>query len=261
MSSDRITIRDQSTLTPLATITPYWRNPRHSDRAVAAVKESIEQFGFNVPLVVDGENVIITGHTRYRAAMELGLEQVPVIAAADLTPEQVRAYRIADNKTSELATWDHDRLMLELRELPNIDVMSVYFPETNLNELLGETAGAGFAPPTAGDLTSARDKLGDRFTQASKEAKEALVEVTCPECGTDFAIERAAVLKRTDLGKGFTALEVVLHDEQREVIDLAIGRVRKATMDAGATPHANPGVWLGQVLEALAAEYLAGPDQ
>ncbi|HEV3383232.1 MAG TPA: ParB N-terminal domain-containing protein [Gemmata sp.] len=78
-------------------------NPRINDAAVDAVAESIRQFGWRVPIVVDANMVIICGHTRYKAALKLGLKQVPVHIARDLTPEQVRAYRIADNKTAELA--------------------------------------------------------------------------------------------------------------------------------------------------------------
>ena len=93
----QIEIRD------IATIRPYDRNPRDNDDAVDAVAASIRQFGFRQPIVVDDLGVIICGHTRYKAALKLGLRQVPVHVAKDLTPDQVRAYRIADNKTAELA--------------------------------------------------------------------------------------------------------------------------------------------------------------
>ncbi|MCR4411290.1 MAG: ParB N-terminal domain-containing protein, partial [Thermoguttaceae bacterium] len=82
-------------------IRPYANNPRLNDDAVDAVAASIRQFGFRQPIVVDPEGVIIVGHTRYKAALKLGLEKVPVHVATDLTPEQIKAYRIADNKTAE----------------------------------------------------------------------------------------------------------------------------------------------------------------
>jgi ParB-like chromosome segregation protein Spo0J len=104
-------------LRPLAEIKPYEKNPRMNDAAVDAVAESIRRFGFRQPIVVDGDGVIVCGHTRWKAAQKLGLEQVPVHVAKDLTPEQIRAYRIADNKTAELAEWNMELLPIELAEL------------------------------------------------------------------------------------------------------------------------------------------------
>ena len=101
---------------------PYANNPRLNDNAVDAVAASIKEFGFKVPIVVDGENVIINGHTRLKAAHKLGLKQVPVIVADDLTPEQVKAFRLADNKTSEFAEWDIDKLQIELEGIDEIDM-------------------------------------------------------------------------------------------------------------------------------------------
>ena len=92
----------------LAEIRPYENNPRLNDDAVDAVAKSIQEFGFRQPIVVDTEGVIICGHTRYKAAKKLGLEKVPVHVATDLSPEQIKAYRIADNKSAELSDWDYD---------------------------------------------------------------------------------------------------------------------------------------------------------
>lgn len=88
---------------PLAELTPYENNPRLNDAAVDAVAESIRRFGFRQPIVVDADSVIVCGHTRWRAAQKLGLAEVPVHVATDLTPKQIRAYRIADNKSADLA--------------------------------------------------------------------------------------------------------------------------------------------------------------
>lgn len=93
---------------------PYENNPRFNDKAVDAVAKSIENFGFKVPIVVDKHNVIVTGHTRLKAAQKLGLAQVPVIVADDLTPEKIKAFRLADNKVAELAEWDFQKLEQEL---------------------------------------------------------------------------------------------------------------------------------------------------
>lgn len=108
-------------LRPLASIKPYEQNPRINDDAVAAVAASIAEFGFRQPIVVDSENVIICGHTRWKAAQRLGLEQVPVHVATDLTPAQVKALRVADNQTASIADWDYDLLPIELADLRGMD--------------------------------------------------------------------------------------------------------------------------------------------
>lgn len=101
-------------------ITPYEKNPRYNKNAISEVAKSIKEFGFNVPIVVDKDNVIITGHTRLEASKELGLKVVPVIVAKDLTPKQVKAYRIADNKTADFSFWDNKLLLEELSDLGDI---------------------------------------------------------------------------------------------------------------------------------------------
>src|SRR5262249_3571744 len=106
---------------PLADLKPYERNPRHNDDAVDAVAASIRAFGFRQPIVVDEEGVIIVGHTRYKAAVKLGLEQVPVHVAIGLSPAQAKAYRIADNQTATLSSWDDDKLSRELAQLQSLD--------------------------------------------------------------------------------------------------------------------------------------------
>ena len=100
----------------------YENNPRDNDGAVEAVAESIKQFGFKVPIIIDADGVIIAGHTRRKAAEKLGLDKVPCIVADDLTPEQIKAFRLADNKTGELAEWDFEALEKELAELTAFDV-------------------------------------------------------------------------------------------------------------------------------------------
>lgn len=84
---------------------PYANNPRKNDGAVDVVANSIKEFGFKSPIIVDKNNVIIAGHTRYKASKKLGLKEVPVIVADDLTEEQVKAFRLADNKVGEIAEW------------------------------------------------------------------------------------------------------------------------------------------------------------
>jgi len=108
-------------LRKLADIRPYEQNPRINDDAVAAVMASIREFGFRQPIVVDEAGVIIVGHTRFKAAQRLGLEKVPVHVATDLTPAQIKAYRIADNQTATLAEWNYDLLPIELADLQGLD--------------------------------------------------------------------------------------------------------------------------------------------
>jgi len=124
-------------------IQPYERNPRINDQAVDAVAASLAEFGFRQPIVVDTDGVIIAGHTRWKAAKKLGLAKVPVHMATDLTPEQIKAYRIADNKTGELAEWDLEILPIELNELRDsgFDMEVLAFDDEELAKLLNTAEG------------------------------------------------------------------------------------------------------------------------
>ena len=119
-------------------VTPYENNPRQNDGAVDAVARSINEFGFRQPIVVDEDGVIIVGHTRFKAAQKLGLENVPVHVATGLTPAQVKAYRLADNRTAEIADWDYDLLPLELSQLKeqNYDLGLIGFDTDELAKML-----------------------------------------------------------------------------------------------------------------------------
>lgn len=108
-------------------IKPYENNPRDNDGGVDAVANSIKEFGWQQPIVVDKDNVIIVGHTRYKAARKLGMKEVPVVVANNLTPEQVKAYRLADNKTGELTDWDMSLLDDELGDIADIDMSDFGF--------------------------------------------------------------------------------------------------------------------------------------
>lgn len=115
-----------------ADLKPYEMNPRYNDNAVDAVAESIKEFGFKVPIVIDKDNVIVAGHTRLKAAKKLGLETVPCVIADDLTEEQIKAFRLADNKTGELAGWDMDLLIEELSSIESIDMTLFEFNELDV---------------------------------------------------------------------------------------------------------------------------------
>ena len=106
---------------------PYENNPRLNDEAVEYVKNSIKEFGFKVPVVIDKDNVIIAGHTRIKASKELGIKDIPCIIADDLTEEQVKAFRLADNKVSEKSVWNWEMLNQELNDILNIDMTKFDF--------------------------------------------------------------------------------------------------------------------------------------
>ena len=121
----------------LSWLKPYANNPRDNESAVEPVAKSIKEFGFKVPIVATSDGEIINGHTRFKASKLLGLEKVPVIIADDLTDEQIKAFRLADNKVSEFSTWNEDKLRDELKQL-EMDMTEFGFEFTELTELLEE---------------------------------------------------------------------------------------------------------------------------
>lgn len=121
----------------LTDIKPYENNPRNNDEAVEPVANSIKEFGFKVPIVIDKDNIIVAGHTRYKAAKKLGLETVPCIIADDLNEEQIKAFRLADNKVSEIATWDYNALNFELENILELDMTMFDFDMSSINDTFG----------------------------------------------------------------------------------------------------------------------------
>jgi DNA modification methylase len=138
-------------LRTLTEIRPYPNNPRVNEAAVDAVAASIRQFGFRQPIVVDEDDVIIVGHTRYKAALKLGLERVPVHVAVGLSPAQAKAYRLADNQTATLSGWDDDKLSQELAQLQELDfdVNLTGFAGDELLRLLSSGPNEGLTDPDA----------------------------------------------------------------------------------------------------------------
>ena len=118
-------------------IKQYENNPRKNDDAVKYVAESIKEFGFKVPIVIDKEGVIVAGHTRWKAAKSLNIKEVPCIIADDLTEQQIKAYRLADNKVSEFAEWDFNILNLELDELLDFDMSTFGFDIDEIEDEYG----------------------------------------------------------------------------------------------------------------------------
>lgn len=128
---------------PLDEIAPYSLNPRDNEKAVPAVEKSIREFGFKIPIVLDDDNVIVAGHTRCAAATNIGLPWVPAIRASDLTPEQIRTFRVIDNKVAEIAEWDFDMLATEVSALRDqgIDLKGYGWTEEALDCLSDVVAG------------------------------------------------------------------------------------------------------------------------
>lgn len=143
-------------------LTPYNQNPRKNDHAVEAVANSIREFGFKVPIVIDSNGIIIAGHTRYKAAGKLGMSKVPCIIVDDLTEEQIKAFRIADNKVGELAEWDFDLLEEELSNIAEIDMTEF-----------------GFTLP---------DEAKPLELEEEPEPNNKKI-CHCPKCGFDFEVE------------------------------------------------------------------------
>ena len=147
-------------------IKPYEKNPRKNKKAIEYVKNSIKEFGFKVPLVVTKDYVIVTGHTRYEASKLLGYTELPCIIADELSEEQITAFRIADNKVGEMATWDYDKLSLELDKIEEIDMELMNFIRT-----------------TEFDWDSIEDLTEDTYKEPDKKY------MTCPYCQhRDFKI-------------------------------------------------------------------------
>ena len=147
-------------------IIPYENNPRKNDAAVEYVANSIKEFGFKVPIIIDKNNVIVAGHTRIKAAEQLGIKEVPCIRADDLTDEQIKAFRVADNKVSELAEWDFDKLNIELRDM-EIDMGQFSFNFDVFN------SGTEFKDQSPINIDETED--GEKVCE-------------CPNCGFKFKI-------------------------------------------------------------------------
>ena len=145
---------------PIGDITPYKNNPRKNDEAVQYVAESIKEFGFKNPIILSSDNVIVAGHTRLKAAQELGIEEVPCIYAEDLTDEQIKAFRLADNKVAEIAVWDFGKLE---EELADIDI--------DMSEF-------GFESYEPTDI--------DSLFEDAPEKEEEPKQIQCPHCGECF---------------------------------------------------------------------------
>ncbi len=168
---------------------PYVKNPRKNDAAVEPVAKSIKEFGFKIPILVDekhNKNEIIAGHTRLKAALLLGLERVPVIFTDDLTPEQIKALRLTDNKTGEYAEWDRELLVGELSDLRDIgiDLDITGFSAHEVEGFLSESVDLD-------DFFYSEEESAEQVAQmqngsANPEPGFNKSKVVCPSCGEEF---------------------------------------------------------------------------
>ena len=165
-------------LWPLERLIDYARNPRKNDHAVDRVAAAIKEFGFRVPIVAKSDGLVVDGHLRLKAARKLGLAEVPVVLADDLTDAQVKAFRISVNRMAELAEWDSELLALELGELGELgfDLDLTGFGEGEIAALSIDDA----KPPTKEQESSTKEIDPDDFTLGHR----------CPRCGMEFDDEK-----------------------------------------------------------------------
>lgn len=189
---------------PIDQIKPYWRNPRLNDKTVEALKKVIPAVGFNVPLYIDKDNVIIKGHARYRAATQLGMTELPCIVSTN-TDEQNRLDRVADNKVSELAEWDIGELRYELEnidfdleaigfDMPKDDFMDTVYEQEEFNEVTD--ADIPKALHNIIDSQQKQDKdIVNSFTAdpdkpiPTERKERKVMRVTCPHCGEPLVFD------------------------------------------------------------------------
>ena len=167
---------------PVSELVPYENNPRNNGAAVEKVMKSIQEFGFQVPIVVDRDNVILAGHTRLLAAKELGLDKVPVIVAKDLDDARAKAFRLADNKVAEFSGWDFEKLEEELAGLSCLDVLDM--TEFGFEDLEADTELDDDMFVDAGNSVSFEGSTSTS-TQTEKTGKKT---ITCPHCGETFEV-------------------------------------------------------------------------
>ena len=156
-------------------VIPYENNPRKNDESVDYVARSIKEFGFKVPIIIDKDNIIIAGHTRLKASKKLGLKEVPCIIADDLTEEQIKAFRLADNKVGEIATWDFDLLNIELDDIFDINMEDFGFEknedvEIDFDDLDDEREKTKVNVSIVFEKYEDYEKIKERLEKLSEEA-------------------------------------------------------------------------------------------
>ncbi len=179
---------------PLGEIKPYEKNPRKNEKAVEAIANSIKQFGFKVPIIIDTNNVIVTGHTRLKAAEKLKLNKVPCVRADDLTEKQIKAFRLADNKVSEIAEWDYDLLDEELASIGDDLDMDVFgFLKDDESNFVEDLANNEYGTTSKGDgshfaVTFTFEKKHEKkvLDYIRKVGKQSIIEYIIGQAGDNL---------------------------------------------------------------------------
>ncbi len=174
----------------LSDIKPYWRNPRDNNQiAVERVKESIRRFGYNQYIALDKNNVIIVGHTRYKALLGLGDDEIDKdnikVHILDLTKQKAKEYRILDNKTNEYSDWT-DNLKVELKEIDDLDFMQDYFDFDLKEEFEKEV---DFIPESEEDIEEKEEKETNKYRALAERHGKDRLQITCPYCHEEFEVD------------------------------------------------------------------------
>ena len=178
---------------PIGDVRPYEDNPRRNDGAVQAVVNSLREFGWKQPIVVDADGTIVVGHTRHKAALALEMTHVPVVVASDLTPEQCAAYRLADNRVGELAEWDGELLAQELDGLADLDMSAFGFTERDMERAAGGGVDFSNLDAMSGEGDEGYDEFVEKFKPKKTtddcytppEVYEVIRDWACAEYGID----------------------------------------------------------------------------
>lgn len=174
----------------ISEIIPYENNPRNNHEALQYVKASIEAFGFRVPIVIDREGIIVAGHTRYEAALELNYKKIPCIIADDLTPEQIQAFRLVDNKTQELASWNLELLSEELSIIEGINMQEFGFMPSSYQQIEKMFDKDKEAVKTTDGLDQDEEEdLNFEYPDEDDDFEKVKVKYTCPCCGKEFEVD------------------------------------------------------------------------
>ena len=183
----------QLKLVKLSEVIPYDKNPRKiNNLGIKAVKDSIEKYGYNVPITVDEKMVVITGHTRLLACKELKMEEVTVLIATHLTEKQIKEFRIADNRISELSKWDDQMLLAEMRDVGLGGEMDSFFKNGEMDKLLGQLdkAGESLDAPTQEEIKNVEAENLKAFEESDARNESSVLKVVCTHCNEDFHVSR-----------------------------------------------------------------------
>ena len=172
-------------------IKPYWRNARNNDKTIDALIQSIKSYGMNQPLVLDTKHVIITGHARYKACLQLDYKKIPCIIL-DIPAKKAKEYRIADNKIHEMTIWNNDDLVTELREIGNFEEMQTYFQNIDLTNWLDDSVGFNIKDITEEDVAKKKSILDEKYN--AENTLDEQIDLVCPHCYEEFKIKKNDIL-------------------------------------------------------------------